>query len=70
MAVIATLSKGYDLDYIWKQVDRSPARRPPGTTSKPASPADEPPESARLEFGETGPQPGYGRPRSPVAVAR
>ena len=22
MAVVATLSKGYDLDYIWKQVDR------------------------------------------------
>ena len=21
MAVVATLSKGYDLDYIWKQVD-------------------------------------------------
>ncbi|HET9967952.1 MAG TPA: MobF family relaxase [Streptosporangiaceae bacterium] len=26
MAVIATLSKGYDLDYIWKQVDRGPAK--------------------------------------------
>src|SRR6201986_3386703 len=26
MAVVATLSKGYDLDYIWKQVDRGPAR--------------------------------------------
>ena len=26
MAVIATLSKGYDLDYIWKQVDPSPAK--------------------------------------------
>ena len=24
MAVVATLSKGYDLDYIWKQVDRGP----------------------------------------------
>ena len=23
LAVVATLSKGYDLDYIWKQVDRS-----------------------------------------------
>jgi hypothetical protein len=22
LAVIGTLSKGYDLDYIWKQVDR------------------------------------------------
>ena len=26
MAVVATLSKGYDLDYIWKQVDRGPAK--------------------------------------------
>ena len=26
MAVVATLSKGYDLDYIWKQVDRGLAK--------------------------------------------
>ncbi len=26
MAVVATLSKGYDLDYIWKQVDCGPAK--------------------------------------------
>ena len=26
VAVVATLSKGYDLDYIWKQVDRGPAK--------------------------------------------
>ena len=26
MAVVATLSKGYDLDYIWKKVDRGPAK--------------------------------------------
>jgi hypothetical protein len=25
LAVVATLSKGYDLDYIWKQVNRGPA---------------------------------------------
>jgi hypothetical protein len=25
VAVVATLSKGYNLDYIWKQVDRGPA---------------------------------------------
>ena len=25
VAVVATLSKGYDLEYIWKQVDRGPA---------------------------------------------
>jgi hypothetical protein len=26
VAVVATLSKGYDLAYIWKQVDRGPAK--------------------------------------------
>jgi hypothetical protein len=26
VAVVATLSKGYDLDYIWAQVDRGPAK--------------------------------------------
>ena len=26
VAVVATLSKCYDLDYIWTQVDRSPAK--------------------------------------------
>ena len=26
VAVVATLSEGYDLDYIWKQVDRGPAK--------------------------------------------
>ena len=26
MAVVATVSKGYDLDYIWKQVDRGPVK--------------------------------------------
>ena len=48
MAVVATLSKGYDLDYIWKQVDRGPLRvRRPGTIallSRPGYPI--PPASA------------------------
>jgi hypothetical protein len=26
VAVVATLSKGYDPDYIWRQVDRGPAK--------------------------------------------
>jgi hypothetical protein len=26
VAVVATLSKGYDLDYIWKQVDCGPVK--------------------------------------------
>jgi hypothetical protein len=30
LAVIVTLSKGYDLGYIWKQVDQSPAKDPAG----------------------------------------
>ena len=36
MAVVATLSKGYDLDYVWKQVDRGRPRTRPATTSRPA----------------------------------
>jgi hypothetical protein len=40
LAVIATLTKGYDLDYVWKQVDQSAVksaasyymqRAPPGS---------------------------------------
>ena len=26
MAIVATLSKGYDLEYFWKQIDRGPAK--------------------------------------------
>jgi hypothetical protein len=26
VVVVATLSKGYDLDYIWRQLDRGPAK--------------------------------------------
>jgi len=26
LAVVTTLSKGYDLDYIWTHVDRGPAK--------------------------------------------
>jgi len=26
VAVVATLTKGYDLDYIWKHVDRGAAK--------------------------------------------
>ena len=32
MAVVATLSKGYDLEYIWQQVDRGPAKDAAGYT--------------------------------------
>ena len=34
--VVATVTKGHDLDYFWKQVDRGPAKDAPATTFKPA----------------------------------
>ena len=34
MAVVATLSKGYDLDYIWTHVDRGPAKDPASRRGK------------------------------------
>jgi conjugative relaxase-like TrwC/TraI family protein len=43
LAVIATLSKGYDLDYIWKQVDHSPAKDPAGYYIQASETGGEPP---------------------------
>ncbi|HMD22977.1 MAG TPA: relaxase domain-containing protein, partial [Streptosporangiaceae bacterium] len=43
MAVVATLSKGYDLDYIWKQVDRGPAKDAAGYYIKASEGGGEPP---------------------------
>ena len=43
MAVIATLSKGYDLDYIWKQVDQSPAKDAAGYYIQASETGGEPP---------------------------
>ena len=43
MAVVATLSKGYDLDYIWKQVDRSAAKDPAGYYIQASESGGEPP---------------------------
>ena len=43
MAVIATLSKGYDLDYIWKQVDRGPAKDAVGYYIQASESGGEPP---------------------------
>ena len=56
MAVVATLSKGYDLDYIWKQVDRGPAKDAASYYIQASETGGEPPgrwwgpgaESARL----------------------
>src|SRR6201995_115661 len=43
MAVVATLSKGYDLDYIWKQVDRGPVKDAVGYYLQASEDGGEPP---------------------------
>ena len=43
MAVIGTLSKGYDLDYIWKQVDQDPAKDAAGYYIQASETGGEPP---------------------------
>ena len=43
LAVIATLSKGYDLDYIWKQVEASLAKEVAGYYIKASETGGEPP---------------------------
>ena len=43
MAVVATLSKGYDLDYIWKQVDHGPAKDAAGYYIQASESGGEPP---------------------------
>ena len=43
MAVVATLSKGYDLDYIWRQVDSGPAKDAAGYYIQASQTGGEPP---------------------------
>src|ERR1039457_4233832 len=43
VAVVATLSKGYDLDYIWKNVDRGPAKDAAGYYIQATESGGEPP---------------------------
>jgi hypothetical protein len=43
LAVIATLTKGYDLDYIWRQVDRDPAKDAAGYYMQASENGGEPP---------------------------
>ena len=43
MAVVATLTKGYDLEYIWRQVDRSPAKDAAGYYMQASETGGEPP---------------------------
>jgi hypothetical protein len=61
VAVIATLTKGYDLDYIWKQVDRGPAKDAAGYYIQASENGGEPPgrwwgpgaKALGLEHGQT-----------------
>ena len=43
MAVVATLTKGYDLEYIWRQVDRGPAKDAAGYYIQASESGGEPP---------------------------
>jgi hypothetical protein len=43
VAVVTTLSKSHDLDYIWKQVDRGPAKDPAGYCIQASESGGEPP---------------------------
>jgi TrwC relaxase len=43
VAVVATLSKGYDLEYIWKQVDRGPVKDAAGYYIQASEAGGEPP---------------------------
>ena len=60
MAVIATLSKGYHLDYIWRQVDRGPAKDAAGYYIQASESGGEPPgrwwgpgaKALGLEYGQ------------------
>jgi hypothetical protein len=56
VAVVAPLSKGYDLEYIWKQVDRGPAKDPAGYYLQASESGGEPPGRGREGAGlGTGP---------------
>jgi hypothetical protein len=43
VAVVATLSKGYDLEYLWKQVDRGPVKDAAGYYIQASESGGEPP---------------------------
>jgi hypothetical protein len=61
LAVIATLTKGYDLDYIWRQVDRSATKDAAGYYIQASESGGEPPgrwwglgaQALGLEHGQT-----------------
>jgi len=47
VAVVAALSKGYDLDYIWRQVDCGPAKDACGYYIQASENGEEPPGRRR-----------------------
>jgi hypothetical protein len=61
VAVVATLSKGYDLESIWKQVDRARSRTRPGITFRPARVGENRPAAGGSWRAGAGPGAGPGR---------
>jgi hypothetical protein len=53
VAVVATLSKGYDLDSIWTQVDRGPAKDAASYYLQASETGGEPPCRLRGPSGKT-----------------
>ena len=50
MAVVVTVAKGYDLDYIWKSQGRlTPSALSAGTTSTPPKPGNHPADGGDTE---------------------
>ena len=58
MAVVATLSKGYDLEYIWKQVDCGPATDAAGYYIQASENGGEPPAAGGARARRPWPEPG------------
>jgi len=53
VAVVATLSKGYDLDSIWTQIDRDPAKDAGSYYLRASESGGEPPGRWRGPSGKT-----------------
>ena len=54
VAVVATLSKGYDLDYIWTKVDRGPAKDAASYYLQASESGGEPPQGQMGQHGKFG----------------
>src|SRR5438045_8363272 len=66
VAVVATLSKGYDLDYIWKQADRGPAKDAASYYIR----ASESGENNRAAGGDPAGEPSASNPASGSSASR